>query len=185
MSRLLFILFILAMVCVKLCIGNHGETSEISARYTDDTNIRKSQNTLTDSTRYNNEISTGATPYRNSVIEGNNNSKIIITNNVSRQYDAVVIVKHGGKIVRNTYITAGDTTSIYVPNGTYHIYIYKGNKWNSAKEISKKYYGGFESKEHFYSYAPITLSYNTHRYDITEPGNKNICSADKIFGSSN
>ncbi len=186
MSRLLFILFILTMVCVKLCVDNHDEsTIDAPIYYSEDTNARKYQNALTDSARYaDNSMPTGHTPYGNAPLDGNNNSKITIKNDTTTHSDAVAIVKCAGKIVRNTYIASGDTASIYVPNGTYTIYIYKGKGWHSTKQMPRNYSGGFVAKEYFYSYAPISLSYCTHDFDISDAVGKRTCSADDVFGSS-
>ena len=185
MGRLLFILFILAMVCVKLCVGSRDEnTIEVPIYCSEDTCLRDSQNTLTDSARYAGySMPTGHTPYGNTPLDGNNNSKITLTNDTTNHSDAVVIVKCAGKIVRNTYIAAGDTAAIYIPNGTYTVYIYRGKGWHSAKKMPRNYSGGFVSKECFYSYAPITLSYCTHDFDISDAAGKHTCSADEVFGS--
>lgn len=137
MGRLLFILFILAMVCVKLCVGSHDESTIKAPIYTsEESNILNSQNSLTDSARYaDKSMPTGYTPYINAPLEGNNNSKITLINDTTENSDAVVIVKQADKIVRNTYIAAGDTATIYIPNGTYTIYIYRGNGWHSTKQM--------------------------------------------------
>lgn len=186
MSRLLFILFILAMVCIKLCVGKTDEnTVEAPVYYTEDTYKPKNRDSLTDSARYaDNSMPTGHAPYSNTRLDGNNNSKITLKNDTTAHSDAVAIVKQAGKIVRNTYIAAGDTAAIYIPNGTYTLYIYRGNGWHSAKKMPYNYNGGFVAKECFYSYAPISLSYCTHDVDISDAAGKRTCSADEVFCSS-
>lgn len=185
MSRLLFALFILAIVCLKLCIENHDEnTTEYPIYCPGVTDNRKNQHMLSDSAKYaDNNMPTGYTPYANSPLDGNNNSKITVKNDTTAHTDAVVFVKHAGRIVRNTYIAAGDTIAIYVPNGTYTVLIYEGKGWHPTKQMPREYCGGFVSKECFYSYTPISLSYCTKDLDIGEACDKYLCSADDIFGS--
>lgn len=186
MSRLLFILFILAMVCVKLCVGSHDEsTIDVPTTYcSDGSDSRKCQGALSDSARYaDNSMPTGHTPYHNAPIEANNNSKITITNDSTDCTDAVVIVKRAGKIVRNSYVAAGDTAAIYVPNGTYTVYIYKGKGWHSEKAMPRNHRGGFVAKERFISYAPVSLSYCTHDFDIARTSGQCVCSANEVFGA--
>ena len=186
MGRLLFILFILAMVCVKLCVGSHDESTIKAPVYcSEETNNRDRQNSLTDSARYaDKSMPTGYTPYINAPLEGNNNSKITLINDTTESSDAVVIVKQADKIVRNTYIAAGDTATIYIPNGTYTIYIYRGNGWHSTKQMPHNFSGGFVARESFYSYAPFSLSYCTHNLGISDAAGKRTCSANEVFGSS-
>ncbi len=185
MSRLLFALFILAIVCLKLCIENNDEnTTEYPIYCPGVTDNRKNQHMLSDSAKYaDNNMPTGYTPYANSPLDGNNNSKITVKNDTTAHTDAVVFVKRAGRIVRNTYIAAGDTVAIYVPNGTYTVLIYEGKGWHPTKQMPREYRGGFVSKECFYSYTPISLSYCTKDLDIGEACDKYSCSADDIFGS--
>lgn len=139
---------------------------------------------LSDSAKYaDNNMPTGYTPYANSPLGGNNNSKITVKNDTTAHTDAVVFVKRAGRIVRNTYIAAGDTVAIYVPNGTYTVLIYEGKGWHPTKQMPREYRGGFVSKECFFSYTPISLSYCTKDLDIGEACDKYSCSADDIFGS--
>lgn len=90
---------------------------------------------LSDSAKYaDNNMPTGYTPYANSPLDGNNNSKITVKNDTTAHTDAIVFVKRAGRIVRNTYIAAGDTVAIYVPNGTYTVLIYEGKGWHPTNK---------------------------------------------------
>lgn len=61
MSRLFFALFILAIVCLKLCIENHDEnTAEYPIYCSGITDNRKNQHMLSDSAKYaDNNMPTG------------------------------------------------------------------------------------------------------------------------------
>lgn len=155
MGRILFIVFIMAIVAFKLC-------SDRSSTDTSDT----APITPTAATTHN-AITTGSTPYISTHTGENNNAKIKICTTPTSKCDAVVIVKRGNDIVRNTYIAAGDTAAIYVPNGVCHVYYYCGNDWDAEKPMPGNRKGGFVHAETFGAEAPVSLNYDTRTFIIT------------------
>ena len=75
---------------------------------------------------YNNSLSSGAAPYTNTGSTSGNDSQIRVTTSGSSNCDVVVIIKNGGRIVKNAYIKAGDSYTFNVSNGTYQVFFYGG-----------------------------------------------------------
>lgn len=152
MGRILFIVFIMALVAFKLCSDHTpSDTAPITP--------------IAATTR--SAITTGSTPYANAHTGENNNAKIKICTTPTSECDAVVIVKRGKSIVRNTYIAAGDTATIYVPNGEYRVYYYCGKDWDAEKPMPDNRKGGFAHAETFGAEAPVSLNYDTSTFSIT------------------
>lgn len=155
MGRILFIVFIMALVAFKLCSDRtSSDTSGIAPI------------TPTATTTHN-AITTGSTPYANAHTGENNNAKINICTTSASECDVVVIIKQGKSIVRNTYIAAGDIATIYVPNGEYRVYYYCGKGWDAEKPMPGNRKGGFAHAETFGAEAPVSLNYDTRTFSIT------------------
>lgn len=155
MGRILFIVFIMALVAFKLCSDHSSSDTSDTAPITPTAATTR------------NAITTGSTPYANTHTGENNNAKIKICTTPASECDAVVIVKRGKSIVRNTYIAAGDTATIYVPNGEYRVYYYCGKDWDAEKPMPGNRKGGFAHAETFGAEAPVSLNYDTRTFSIT------------------
>lgn len=88
-----------------------------------------------------NRPNSGVRVYRNdfNIRTGSNR----LTINTQSGSDYVVLVKLQNSLVANFYIRGGDSESLSLPNGSYHVYFYTGNYWNPSKSIAG-HYGAFE-----------------------------------------
>ena len=90
----------------------------------------------------------------------------------------VVIVKRYGKILKHAYISANNSHSIEVPDGTYQVFFYYGTKWNRYKKMdSDECYsitGGFTSNEYVGKDDPISLTGQIMTYTLTQVNNGNF-----------
>ena len=80
--------------------------------------------------------------------------------------DVIVIVKKYGVIYRNVYIKAGDTYTIYVPNGQYQVFFYSGRGWNPDKLMPNGEKGGFVANESYSKDNATNLHYQGLTYEL-------------------
>ena len=102
-----------------------------------------------------NRLLTGSTPY--DVYYGKNYdcpkdqcSGIKVT--APKESDLVVIIKRNnpeGKVISHSYIRAGETCQLDLPNGTFQTFFYYGRGWNPDKEMPNGIRGGFTKDEVF------------------------------------
>lgn len=120
-----------------------------------------------------NRLTTGYVPYENVELSGNESSIKVRTSSNS-ECDVVVIVKHHGQIVRNTYIAAGDSYTFRIPNGYYQVFFYGGKGWNPNKGLSDGYTGGFVANESFSKDSEVSLYYQGLEYELIPQQNGNF-----------
>ena len=188
MGRLLFVAFILILVGIKMCTSGDDAGNPDAVIYCTPSEVKSRNASISDSARYmSKHMSTGYVPYRETDAGGNANSKIVVKTAPASECDLVAVVKQDGRIVRNVYIAAGDTAALYVPNGTYRVYIYSGTGWNPEKVMSEGLKGGFVADEAFSADTPVTLAYSTYDYNVTTLcgacAGRRPCSRQDAFGS--
>lgn len=120
-----------------------------------------------------NRLATGDVPYENIALSGSE-STIEVSTSASSECDVVVIVKHHGQIVRNTYIAAGGSFTFHVPNGSYQVFFYGGKGWNPNKEMSSGCIGGFVANESFSKDSEVSLNYQGLEYELIPQQNGNF-----------
>jgi hypothetical protein len=90
----------------------------------------------------------------------------------SKSSPVVAIVKRYGKVLKHAYISAGQTYSFDVSDGTYQLFFYWGKNWNSRKKINSDecsiVYGGFTENESVSKDTPITLNSQIINYTLTQ-----------------
>lgn len=120
-----------------------------------------------------NSLQTGAIPYNNAACMGSE-STIDVKTSSSSECDVVVIIKHGGRIVRNAYIAAGGSYEFSVPNGTYQVFFYGGRGWNPNKRMAGGQIGGFVANESYSKDSQVTLNYQGLNYELIPQANGNF-----------
>ena len=92
--------------------------------------------------------------------------------NTSASSPVVVIVKRYGKIIKHAYISANNSHSIKVPDGTYQVFFYYGKSWDRFKKMNSdecdSIAGGFTSNESVGKDDPITLNGQIMTYTLTQ-----------------
>lgn len=121
-----------------------------------------------------NSLSTGSLAYSNESSYSGSDSKISITTSSSSNCDVVVILKSGGKIVRNAYIRAGGSYSFSLPNGSYQVFFYGGRGWNPNKNMAHGQTGGFVANESYSKDTPISLYNQELTYELIPQSNGNF-----------
>ena len=145
-----------------------SQTSTYNSYGDEETDITKDNSPYMD-----NRLQTGASPYKNAKLSGNE-STIEVKTSAGDENDVVVIIKHNGKIVRNAYIRGGDSYQFSIPNGTYQVFFYGGKGWNPDKEMSGGYNGGFVANESFSKDNAVTLDYQGLNYELILQRNGNF-----------
>ena len=118
---------------------------------------------------------TGATPWSNCFgpnagcsYVGCSDIKVI----TSKVDPVVAIVKQYGKIKKHAYISANSSYTFEVLDGTYQVYFYYGDNWNSSKVMSSSecynISGGFSSNEFVSKDDPITLNGQVMEYTLSK-----------------
>jgi len=117
---------------------------------------------------------TGATPWSNCFglnakcsYVGCSDIKVI----TSKVNPVVAIVKQYGKVKKHAYISANSSYTFEVSDGTYQVFFFYGDNWNSSKVMSSDecYYitGGFNSNESVSKDNPITLNGQIMEYTLS------------------
>ena len=145
-----------------------SQTSTYNSYGDEETDITKDNSPYMD-----NRLQTGASPYKNAKLSGNE-STIEVKTSAGDENDVVVIIKHNGKIVRNAYIQGGDSYQFSVPNGTYQMFFYGGKGWNPDKKMAGGYIGGFITNESFSKDNAVTLDYQGLNYELIPQRNGNF-----------
>ena len=89
----------------------------------------------------------------------------------------MAIVKKYGKIIKHAYISSNSSYTFELKDGTYQVFFYYGDNWNSQKKMKSdecsSIYGGFTNNESVLKDSPITLNGEimTYRLSRTEYGN--------------
>ena len=116
---------------------------------------------------------TGSTPWSNCF--GNNASCTYVGCSdikvMTSDFNPVVaIVKQYGKVKKHAYISAGSSYTFELLDGTYQVYFYYGENWNSNKVMSSNecnyIRGGFETGEFVSKDDPITLNGQVMEYTL-------------------
>lgn len=66
--------------------------------------------------------------------------------------NVIAIIKQYDEVVRHAYIAPHSSYTFSIPNGTYKVFFYYGNKWNPNKRMETKdgyIWGGFEEYDYF------------------------------------
>lgn len=145
-----------------------SQTSTYNSYGDEETDITKDNSPYMD-----NRLQTGASPYKNAKLSGNE-STIEVKTSAGDENDVVVIIKHNGKIVRNAYIQGGDSYQFSIPNGTYQVFFYGGKGWNPDKKMTGGYSGGFVTNESFSKDNAVTLDYQGLNYELILQRNGNF-----------
>ena len=145
-----------------------SQTSTYNSYGDEETDIAKDNSPYMD-----NRLQTGASPYKNAKLSGNE-STIEVKTSAGDENDVVVIIKHNGKIVRNAYIRGGDSYQFSIPNGSYQVFFYGGKGWIPDKEMSGGYTGGFVANESFSKDNAVTLDYQGLNYELILQRNGNF-----------
>lgn len=123
------------------------------------------------------KLATGDTPYKeyyggNPKCKSGNCSEIKITTSNS---DVLVLIKKGEKVVRHAYISANDSYTFSLSNGTYQTFFYYGSGWNSEKEMKNgEIKGGFMNNEDFGKDYPQDLHHSRLEYELILQQNGNF-----------
>ena len=132
----------------------------------------KTQEEIDYETYINNQLKTGARPYKKYYHKWTGQNYIEVKTSGT---DYVVIVKEcmTSEVVNHIYIRANDRGRLYLPNGTYTIYFYGGKGWNPNKE-NGKLIGGFVSECGLQKDGPITLNDQYCEYTLYPVQNGNL-----------
>ena len=117
---------------------------------------------------------TGATPWSNCFgtnaecsYVGCSDIKVM----TSKTDPVVAIVKQYGKIKKHAYISANSSYTFELSDGTYQVFFYYGDNWNSSKLMSSgecSYItGGFSSSEFVSNDDPINLKGQIMEYTLS------------------
>ena len=140
-------------------IGNSSETEN-------------SQASIDYETYIDNQLSTGSKPYKKyyHTRTGRNYLDFNTSGN-----DYVIIVRDcaTNDVVNHIYIRANDTGRLYLPNGTYNIYIYGGKGWNPNMK-NGNVEGGFVSDGQVQKDGPIVLEDSYGEYTLYPVRNGNL-----------
>ena len=117
---------------------------------------------------------TGATPWSNCFGPNAGCSYVgcsdikVMTSNAD---PVVAIVKQYGKIKKHAFISANSSYTFELSDGTYQVYFYYGDNWNSSKVMSSDecsyITGGFNSNEFVSKDDPITLNGQIMEYTLS------------------
>lgn len=91
--------------------------------------------------------------------------------------DLVVLIKKSNKVVAHAYTSKNNTLKLEIPDGTYNIFFYCGNNWNSSKAMNSVK-GGFTDDESFLKDTDLTLNNQIMSYVLQSTYNGNF-SAEK------
>lgn len=124
-------------------------------------------------------LETGDTPWKkyyggNPDCHNRNCSEIVVRTDAFS--DVVVTIKREEKVVRHAYIKSNDTYTFSLPNGTYQVFFYSGNAWNTDKEMKNgEMKGGFMKNGHFSKDDnPQKLENNILTYELITQRNGNF-----------
>ena len=102
-------------------------------------------------------------------------SKIKVSTSTS---PVVAIVKRYGNVLKHAYISAESSYLFEVPDGTYQVFFYYGDIWNSRKKMNSDecpgIYGGFTKNESVSKDSPISLESQRMTYKLTRVSNGNF-----------
>lgn len=133
---------------------------------------KDSQTDIDDKTYIDNQLETGAKPYKNYYRSrtGDNYLDFKTSGN-----DYVIIVKDysTSKVVNHVYVRAGDKGRLYLPNGTYNIYFYGGRGWNPNKKKGHVT-GGFVTDSPIQKDGPVELYNQYGEYTLYPVQNGNL-----------
>jgi len=88
--------------------------------------------------------------------------------------NVVVIVKYlSGRVAGHKYIYRGSTSTIQVKDGTYNVFFYCGNQWNSQKQMGSVI-GGFNVDESFSKDPSVTVKNQRLSYTLQSVINGNF-----------
>lgn len=118
-------------------------------------------------------LATGTQPYDNEVNASGDSAEIHITTE-SGDTDYVVIVKRNGRIAKNAYINGGDSYTFSVASGTYQVFFYSGEGWDSSKQMAGGHTGGFLAYESFQKDEPTMIDNQTLTYELRPSLNGNF-----------
>ncbi len=128
-----------------------------------------------------NSLRNGATPYAycyggNKQCDDFGCSKISVKTPYNS--DVLVMIKKNDKVIRHAYISAGNTYTFEMTNGTYQPFFYYGKGWNPEKIMKEapcgKLKGGFIADEDFGKDTPQALNNNELQYELVLQENGNF-----------
>ena len=156
------------------CDWQEATPDSTASYYTDDSYYNSSSEVVEQEQYIDNRLKTGSKPYSSEYGKSKTGDNYLYFR-TSVGCDYVVIVKKysTGKVVNHVYIRGGDSSRIYVPNGTYSIYFYSGKGWNPHKEKGNVI-GGFVSEESLQKDEPVTLEYQNCEYTLYPVQNGNL-----------
>jgi len=132
-------------------------------------------------TYINNSLQNGSTPYADCYGANKNCSEwgcSEIRVKTPTNSDVLVTIKSGGKVVQHAYISAGNSFTFEIPDGTYQPFFYYGKGWNPEKLMKSipgcELTGGFISEETFGKDDPQKLTNSILEYELILQQNGNF-----------
>ena len=182
-----FFKFLLCFVVIIAMIGECSKKRSNPENRTYEESFKSNSKTVEkeeDNLYLHNSLKTGVTPYSQSSELGRD-SYITVRTSSNSKCDVIVIVKKYGVIYRNVYIKAGDTYTIYVPNGQYQVFFYSGRGWNPDKLMPNGEKGGFVANESYSKDNATNLHYQGLTYELIPQQHGNFytkqSNADELF----
>ena len=147
---------------------------EVAEEYTDKAPLSKEPQLSDEDLKFlDNRLSNGVHPYENEIVLKGQGSRISVETSASDN-DVVVILKRNDKMVRNSYLRAGESIFFDIPDGTYQIFFYSGKGWNPTKVMANGLEGGFVVNESFSKDEPHALENQDLEYELILQSNGNF-----------
>ena len=168
----IFVFAVMSIAVFTSC-GNSTKPNPNNRNYETGYKSTSTVTTEEESPYIDNRLQTGSIPYSNVSCEGSG-STVTVSTSSNSECDVVVIIKHNGHIVRNAYISAGDSYEFSLPNGTYQVFFYGGKGWNPNKQMAGGQVGGFVANESYSKDSAVTLNYQGLEYELIPQANGNF-----------
>ena len=117
---------------------------------------------------------TGATPWSN-CFGKNAPCKYVGCSDIkvdASEDPVLVIVKKYNKVIKHAYVAGNRSYTFELPDGTYQVFFYYGNNWNSRKKMKSDEcsyaFGGWEKNEYVSKDNPISLRGQVMTYTLTK-----------------
>ena len=140
---------------------------------TEDNTLESESQTDTDYDTYiNNQLKTGAKPYKD-FYRSRTGSNYLDFNTSGSDYVIIVRDYETSEVVNHIYVRADDRGRLYLPNGTYNIFFYGGKGWNPNME-NGNVTGGFVSGGDIQKDGPVELYNQYGEYTLYPVQNGNL-----------
>ena len=147
--------------------------SQFDIPTTEDNTLESESQTDTDYDTYiNNQLRTGAKPYKD-FYRSRTGSNYLDFNTSGCDYVIIVRDYETSEVVNHIYVRADDRGRLYLPNGTYNIFFYGGKGWNPNME-NGNVTGGFVSGGDIQKDGPVELYNQYGEYTLYPVQNGNL-----------